>query len=187
MKIKYCVTDGCACVVRKMCSLPKSFATPKLLSFLLMSGVDGVSGNCHTFCHQRAAFAVLQWVRRTASVVNLSPKMVISRHAVDILPQFFLRPDSIQVFVFCSRKTGRITSTEIDKKNVLVAALKCQHPKMILEQLWLNFDNHIQLSRTLLYSSGKIKGWSMVLKRKEDIHHKLEGHKCISVFSLFLH
>ena len=56
---------------------------------------------------------------------------------------------------------------------------------MILEQLWLNFDNHIQLSRTLLYSSGKIKGWSMVLKRKEDIHHKLEGHKCISVFSFF--
>ena len=50
---------------------------------------------------------------------------------------------------------------------------------MILEQLWLNFDNHIQLSRTLLYSSGKIKGWSMVLKR---IHHKLEGHQCISVF-----
>ena len=116
MKIKYCVTDGCACVVRKMRSLPKSFATPKLLSFLLMSGVDGVSGNCHTFCHQRAAFSVLQLVRRTASVVNLSPKMAISRHAVDILPQFFLRPDSIQVFVSCSRKTGRITSTEIDKK-----------------------------------------------------------------------
>ena len=53
---------------------------------------------------------------------------------------------------------------------------------MIFEQLWLNFDNHIQLSRTLLYSSGKIKGWSMVLKRKEDIHHKLEGHKFISFF-----
>ena len=53
---------------------------------------------------------------------------------------------------------------------------------MIFEQLWLKFDNHIQLSRTLLYSSGKIKGWSMVLKRKEDIHHKLEGHKFITVF-----
>ena len=144
-----------------------------------MSRVESVSNDRHTFCHKRAAFAVSE---ENGLCCLLKPTKGYF-HAVDMLPQLFLHPDSIQVFVSCARKSGRITSNRNRQKNLGSCCKNVQHSKMILEQLWLSFDNHIQLSRTLLYSSGKIKGWSMVLKRKEDIHHKLEGHKFISVFS----
>ena len=146
-----------------------------------MSRVESVSNDRHTFCHKRAAFSVSE--KNGLCCLPKSTKGYF--HAVDILPQLFLHPDSIQVFVSCAGKSGRITSNRNRQKNLGSCCKNVQHSKMILEQLWLTFDNHIQLSRTLLYSSGKIKGWSMVLKRKEDIHHKLEDHKFISVFFFF--
>ena len=145
-----------------------------------MSRVESVSNDRHTFCHKQAAFSVSE--KNGLCCLPKSTKGYF--HAVDILPQLFLHPDSIQVFVSCAGKSGRITSNRNRQKILGSCCKNVQHSKMILEQLWLSFDNHIQLSRTLLYSSGKIKGWSMVLKRKEDIHYKLEGHKFISVFSL---
>ena len=126
----------------------------------------------------------LQWVRRTASDVYLSPQKAISTLLTCYHNFFYIQIRSKFLFLVPENQ-GELRQTEIDKKFLHGSCCKnVQHSKMILEQLWLSFDNHIQLSRTLLYSSGKIKGWSMVLKRKEDIHHKLEDHKFISVFSL---
>ena len=170
--------DGCVCVVRRICNTPQVIRNPKLLLFLRMSRVESVSNDRHTFCHKRAAFSVSE--KNGLCCLPKSTKGYF--HAVDILPQLFLHPDSIQVFVSCAGKSGRVTSNRNRQKNLGSSCKNVQHSKMILEQLWLNFDNHIQLSRTLLYSSGKIKGWSMVLKRKEDIHHKHEDHKFISGF-----
>ena len=145
-----------------------------------MSRVESVSNDRHTFCHKRAAFSVSE-----KNGLCCFPK---STKAISTLLTYYHNFFFIQIrskFLFLvPENQGELRQTEIDKKNLGSSCKNVQHSKMILEQLWLNFDNHIQLSRTLLYSSGKIKGWSMVLKRKEDIHHKLEDHKFISVFSL---
>ena len=120
-------------------------------------------------------------MRRTASVVYRSPQKAISTLLTYYHNFFFIQIRSKFLFLVPENQ-GELRQTEIDKKNLGSCCKNVQHSKMILEQLWLSFENHIQLSRTLLYSSGKIKGWSMVLKRKEDIHHKHEDHKFISGF-----
>ena len=111
-----------------------------------MSRVESVSNDRHTFCHKRAAFSVSE--KNGLCCLPKSTKGYF--HAVDILPQLFLHPDSIQVFVSCAGKSGRITSNRNRQKNLGSCCKNVQHSKMIFEQLWLNFDNHIQLSRTLL-------------------------------------